>query len=328
MDILDQYKLELESDSELQKLITRICNLDFPKEGSLDLRKFIENVTSKQSLIKDFVLSNLADKVSNSGNYINSLYENSSYVFRNLINVVISTNDDEAISVLETYLAKQANLNKFFIFIEEMINKNKDISSCENTFYSLLIGRGVIYSEIELFLSTIKKDRIYFVKKLIEKRLYFILQIYVEELCLKDVNFLIQSIVPIIIEELDSIYTYLSITTSILYLNESATFDLLNNSKHDQLFKAFENRLLTLSDEQIVIKYVNLLASYYPHLIESFEQKYIKIALPNDLVEYAINNKRCNRRFILSELIKRKNDEALSLFIKSFPEFHVLLPLL
>jgi hypothetical protein len=61
-----------------------------------------------------------------------------------------------------------------------------------------------------------------------------------------------------------------------------------------------------------------------------FETAFLDNASSGDIVQYAINVPASNKRHILKRLVDLKEDDELALvaFIKKFPEYENLLPLL
>lgn len=321
-------KLEVEFCKNIDTVIDRLLIDDFPKE---DVESFIKTVKVflKYQDLKGYIVDALHDKAV----YIAKLHlavdKGLGYSYRKFLATLISLDDPEVMEMIETNFLKEKTIDNFLILIEEKLKQQKDISNCENLFVSLLPYSYMDLETLNKFLTTTKKDSIFLVEKLLENKSYPALRKYIDEVAAQEPTKL-KTLVPILIAKYDkSDSNYLELIRTIINHDVSFINALLFPLPFD-LRASFEKYILTSSvGNHVLIKnYSNFLLVSNQDWFDSFEREYLNSALSSDIVKYSINVPFSSKRLILRRLVELKIESSLVEFIKIFPEFRNLLPML
>ena len=324
----ERTKLELEFCHGLDHAMNWLVREDFPES---DVEAFI--IAVKKYLeypnIRDYVKAALYDKTRELSKIFSVIDKGIYYSYRKFIAILISLNEPEIVEMLETSFVKEKNLDNFFILIEEEVKQNKNIANCEKLFISLMTLQNYELSIIDRFLQAINKNRTYLVTKLIELKSYSTLRKYIEELAITDAPSF-KNLVPIIIEKYeDRIGShYLDLIKIIVTYSTEFTDRLLLSQN---LNRMFEKHILSGYIKMSLIRnYSQYLLSKNELRFYIFEKTFLDHANSDELVEYAEHIPYSNKRLVLRRLIELKDSDEESLvdFIRKFPEYENLLPLL
>lgn len=332
MNLADQTLLEVDFYNKLNFSIDQFIRNDFIES---DVENFIQTVKTflTHPEIKDYVKTALYNKANEISKIFVVIDKGLHYSYKKLIAILISLDETELTEMLETNFAKEKKLDNFFLLIEEKVNQNKSVSNCENLFLSLMTLHNFQLEYVERFINAIRKDREYIVSKLIENKSHSTLRKYLEELAAENPGSL-KSLIPIIIEKYDDhiLHThYLDLVKTIITYSNDFTDKLLIN--HDwNLRYIFEKYLLTLSifPPNLIKNYSHYLISKKEAWFNDFEKSFLEIAKSEDIVDFANNVPHSNKRLILQRLVDLKeiDEDSLVVFIRNFPEYENLLPLL
>ena len=331
MNFAERAILEVEFCNKLHHAIDQLIRHDFIEE---DVKQFIKSVKTFLTYpdIKDYVKSALYDKAHDLSKIFLVIDKGLYYSYKKFIAILISIDDPEVIEMLETNFAKEKKLDNFFLWIEEKRNQNKDISNCENLFLSLMTLHNFRLEYVDRFIIAIKKDRPYVVSKLIETKSYSTLRKYLEELAIFDIESF-KPLIPVVIEKYDDRLGthYLDLVKTIItYCNDFT--DKLLMTRNWNLRRIFEKHILSNStrSEELIKNYSNYLSSKSPNWLATFEKSFLETALSEDIVNFANNVPQSNKRLVLQRLVELKeiDEDSLVVFIRKFPEYENLLPLL
>lgn len=331
MNLAERAILEVEFCNKLHYAIDQLIRHDFVEE---DVNQFVKSVKTFLTYpdIKDYVKTALYDKANEISKIFLVIDKGLFYSYKKFISILISLDDSEMIEMLETNFAKEKKLDNFFLLIEEKINQNKDISNCENLFLSLMTLHNFRLEYVDRFIAAIRKDRDYIVCKLIETKSYSTLRKYLEELAISDIESF-KPLIPVVIKNYDDrIGThYLDLVKTIVTYSNDFT-DKLLITRNWNLRRIFEKHILSnATRSQALIKnYANYLASKNESWLTTFEKSFLEVALSEDIVIFANNVPLSNKRLVLQRLVELKeiDESSLVVFIRKFPEYENLLPLL
>lgn len=321
-------KLEVEFCKSIDTVIDRLLIDDFPKE---DVESFIKTVKVflKYKDLKGYIVDALHDKAI----YITKLHlaidKGLGYSYRKFLATLISLDDPEVMEMIETNFLKEKTIDNFLILIEEKLKQQKDISNCENLFVSLMPYSYMDLETLNKFLTTTNKDSTFLVEKLLANKSYMALRKYIEEVAVQEPAKL-KTLVPILTAKYDkSDSNYLELVRTIISHDVSFINDLLFPLPFD-LRASFEKYILTSSigNHPLIKNYSNFLLVNNQDWFDSFEREYLSLALSSDIVKYSINVPFSSKRLILRRLVELKIESSLVEFIKIFPEFRNLLPML
>lgn len=328
MNANERALLEIEFCNKLHVAIDQLIRNDFPEEDVLNFIKSVKTFLQYKD-IKEYVKSVLYDKAREISNIFLVIDKGFFFSYRKFISILLSLNDTEVQEMLETNFAKEAKLKNFFILIEEEIKQNKDISNCENLFLSLMTLHSYTAKTIDEFAIAIQKDRAYILKKLIENQSFSTVKKYIEELIISDFES-IHTIVPIVIERCYHMSSHYMDLCKIIITHSSIYTEQLLSAPIMRV--AFQNLILDHHhDNNVLIKnYALFLLNKNTKQFAKFEELFLEVASSTSMVEFATEIPFSNKRLILQRLVDLKNvdEESLVVFIKKFPEYKNLLPML
>lgn len=328
-DIAVRTRLEVEFCGKLDYVIDLLIREDFPEE---EVKTFTETVKFflKYQDIREYVVSALHDKASELAKVFLVVDKGLTISFKKFLSILIALDDPEVLEMLETNFAKDRNLTNFFLLVETERLHGKSTANCEKLFLSLITLHGMSLQQIDNFLLSLDKDRVYLATRLIENKSFVALRKYTEEVATNDVTGLKQ-LIPVFIEKYDDKINsnYMEMVRIAVVYDPSFTDELLSVSKWDLRF-LFEKYILNSSSGNMT-----LLKNYCQYLVDKngqwfsdFEKQYIETASGSDLVRFATTVSFSSKRNILRKLVESKEEENLVEFIKNFSEYRNLLPML
>lgn len=332
IDDRERSQLEVDFTKKIDFIINELVRSDFPEN---DIVIFTETVRTFLKFIdlRQYVLTVLYDKVQEIFHRIKPSDTTKAASYRKLLRVILNINDEELTDALETFLAKDKDPSYFLVFLEEEIKCGKDITNSINLFTSLM---GIHQYELEVinkFLDIIGKDHRFLVEQLLHSKIFVTLRRYLQQIGEKSPS-LLEEVVPIIITQYDGDVThYMGIVTEIMLPNNDYTHNLLNYGKFHcvDLFGTF--LINNFIRSTILIQRMNdYLWEYHPEKVDGFESAFLEKAESHILLTYAIQVEKSNKRKILKRLVQMRDqardEKNLVEFIKHFPEYKALLPML
>jgi hypothetical protein len=329
IDLATRTRLEVEFCSKLDYVIDHLVREDFPAQ---EVETFINVVRYflKYEDIREYVVSALHDKAKELSKLFLVIDRGLFFSFRKFVGILVSLDDPEVIEMLETNFAKEKNLENFFILIEEELKQGKSSANCEKLFISLMTLHNYELQTVDQFLAATQRDRVYLVHKLIENKSFSALRKFVEEVGQRDVLGL-KTIVPAFIEKYDDKINsnYMEMIRIVVTYDSSFTDELLSVSKWDLRF-LFEKYILSSStgNQPLLKNYCDYLLDRNKEQFLDFEKRFLESAEGFDIVRYSTNVPFSSKRLILRRLVEGKEEQHLVEFIKKFPEYQNLLPML
>lgn len=256
--------------------------------------------------------------------------------FRRLAKIITKFCDQESIGIFSSFLLTDKLPTHFFIFLEEMIAKGLDTTEAQKIFESLISTHSYDLNLINKYLSIIKQDAYGLTKNLVQRSHYAGMVRYIRELNTnKDsgrLTLLSEQIVPSLLENYTGDRThYLGILMSIISGGTDFIKELTHDSKHIGDCEEFFGKYLIANHfhDMVVIK--NLMAyleANNPKLVPIMEEKCLGDTRPYLLIQYASEVPTSNKRKVLVRLVELKDEGFLVEFIKKFPAYSSLMPML
>lgn len=269
--------------------------------------------------VRQYVLNQIAAK-------IEELQYDDSNVLKSLINVLVDVDNKEILELLESSLIKSYNLDNFLFLLEKEVALNKDTRNCEAIFITLAMFRNFDFQVFNKFANILKRDHKYISALFLRYNTLNIIINYLHEvgknniIIFEDIiNFIFANYKPNIrsmyvqIIELITIYSP-KLLTKFLYC-ESYTKSIFENY-------IIKSNLISPS----ILNYCTFLKNKDEQLFFEFEKEFIKSS--TNLIQYASIVSFCNKKDILIQLVKLKNQDDIIEFIKIFPEYSKLIPML
>lgn len=248
--------------------------------------------------------------------------------FRKTLKILLKFKSDKVLFYLETHLLKNKSLPEFFILLEELTFLKKDTSVLEDSFIKLINLSNFDYISVEKFLNIISKDRTWLINKLLYFSLFEDIRHQINEVAIHDLQEL-NNIVQCIIEKAPHIneIQYNNLLISILNHSDEFTEILL---RHKNLnIQLLETNIIFTQKNSIIKNYSNYLFNKNKDSFIFFERKFINhTQYPLLLLEYANTVNFSSKRLILKKLTNLQAEKELVRFIKMFPEYNNLIPLL
>lgn len=322
--------IEINFFTFLNKGIDQLVRDNFLEQ---DVLEFVSSMKTflKFEDIKDFVKESLYDKTIQLSSVIHIAEETWTYSHRKFIALLILLDNDELMEMLETNFVKERRLNNFFILIEEKLKQNKSVENCETLFLSLMTIKSFINVHVvDMYLQAICRDRSYMVQKLITTKSYSALRRYISEISETDINCL-EMLIPVIVERYyDRLNShYLDLVATILTYSKEFTAHLLPSRNLEKMFEQYCSSSIPMPIRAIT-NYALYLSNKNKALFDKFETAFVEYAAPLNIVSFASDVPGSNKRKLLNKLIESRetHESSLVMFIKQFPEFENLLPML
>ena len=324
----DRVKLEVEFFRNLDKTTDLLVRSDFPEEEVESFIKVIKVFLGFHD-IRNYVVSSLHDKSKEiSKRYLN-WNKGLQYSLRKFVDILIQLDDPEVIEMLETNFLKEKTSDNFFVLIEEKVKLGKDISNCEKMFLSsMAYNSRVDLPTVNKFLEITQRTPTFFVEQLINNKSHTAIRKYISEIVILEPSQL-SILVPTIIDKYDekTHSNYLELARIIIRHDVSFTDNLLSTSDLRVLFEKYV-LMSSTADIPLISNYCNYLHSKNQDWFGVFEKDFLEAAASSDILRYAIGVSFSSKRLVLRRLVEIKNETNLVEFIKKFPEYQNLLPML
>jgi hypothetical protein len=194
-----------------------------------------------------------------------------------------------------------------------------------------------LLEHIKKFLLIIEKDSAYLTFALLDHKLFPSLRSYIRRLDSKELE---NIVVPIIVKNYRCRYSitesmdkwkYFHLILETLLVSEKIIRPLLLDCPEiGDCQDAFTHFLLSEHSYSLtaVKNYLGYLAEHNPQALSPFEDKLLETDKEHLIRQYALHLPLNNKRKILRLLISSKQEDTLVEFIKKYPEFESLLPML
>jgi hypothetical protein len=270
------------------------------------------------------------------------------------LGILLSLNDQDLTNAMQTFFAKDRNADKFFILVEEKIKRKLETKSCEKLFFSLLHTHNYDRLVIGKFLKIINQDEGYVITSLAELNAQAPLLKYVMEIS-KYQEYSIPNIMAALIDSYQSgrVFTsqYLVVMSEIIARSKSFAKELLHGHnrstgiflKSQNIQEKFENYIVSSKTRymfnmpvghasylelDLIRNYCFYLHENEPGNLDQFENRLLNTANVELVYQFGMHVPLSNPRKVLKKLVEFKNESYLVSFIKQFPEFNSLLPML
>jgi hypothetical protein len=330
IDVAERARLECEFAEQIGTVVDQLVSSEFSEEETLAFVSSVKTFLKFEDL-KDYIIDVLLVKTKTVANdpFENHRLDKEYKSFRKLIRVIISIGEEHLIETLATFLLKDNNSIYYFILLEEMVKKKCDTKSVENIFLSLISTMVYDLDRVNKFLDIIGKNSSYLVPLLLNDKRYLGLKRYISLLSAEELK---NIVIPLIIENYQGTQEkYFSIVLEALIISEKIIYPLLFDCpKIGQCESAFAQFLIENSSFNIppLKKYLEYLSQYNPSAIVDFENKLLQTDKAYLINQYALMLPLVSKRKIMTLLIKLKQEPILVEFIKKYPEFEPLLPML
>lgn len=328
----ERIKLEIQFTKHIDFVINELMENDFSEH---DIGVFTDTVKTflKFFDLKKYLLTALNDKVLSVSTLIHPNDKESKSAFRKLLSVIIKINDDGLIDSLETFFAKDQDPECFFTLLEEEVRQGANISRSIDLFISLIrIHRYDIWI-INKFLNIIGQEHKFLITSLLEKKLYETIRHYLQQIGEKEKS-LFEEVVPVIIARFNGpLDDYFNFLLEIIVETNDHTHNLLNYG-YLPCQDSFTNFVLSYHHRSLkLIKNIySYIQEYKLDQLDRFETDFLNCADSDIILAYALEVASSNKRRILKRLSERrdqaKDEKILVEFIKHFPEYRALLPML
>lgn len=276
--------------------------------------------------LKDFIISSLIDKIKIIQKVILPTDKIPLYTYNQFVRSLCKLKSYDVINSLESYLIKNNEIESFFILLQEKINYNLDIESTIDSFCYVITKLQYKYSTLNKFLKIISKDHKFLVSIYLQGGQFFNLKTYITTIATEDVNCL-DNIIPIIIDsfqEDDKLY-YDLMETILYYTNKYFGQMIKNYSVSD-----FEDNLQLSSGlhYNIAINYCRYLLTINEKAFKTFESDFLNKTTALSVYNYSVNFELADQRQSLLRLLSFEDNSYAILFIKRFPKYKNLMPML
>lgn len=348
MDLEAVNKFKFDFSNKINLIIDKLIEKNFLSEDSNELVNVVKFYIQYQD-IKDYVYDVLYNKIRQMALYWKQ-YEDPLYgSYRKILKLIIEIDDEDLSNSIETFLAKDRNHERFFIFVEEKINCNKSTLSCEKLFFSLLYTHNYDYTVTNKFLSIISKDSGYAIENLCKFKEIMPIVRYVSEISKYDTKSVPLIITPLL-KSLNSNFidtkSYIRIISEIIPNNTDHIHELING--YDSSFKKFniqdnfEKYIVSQNSNAFNVYFTSnifdsnvLIKNYSTYLFYKQNNRFSifenTLLLNGDALTiylYGMNVPWSDKRKVLLKLIEMKHQKYSVSFIKTHPEFKSLLILL
>jgi hypothetical protein len=320
-DVAERARLECEFAKQIGTVVDQLVSSDFSEDDTLTFMSSVKTFLKFEDL-KDYITDVLFEKTKTVANAPSEPYTEYKR-FRKLIQVIVSISEDSLIEALATFFLKGEDPLYYFILLEEMVRKKHNTEVVEYIFLSLIFAGYYDLNRIIKFLEILGKNSAYLTSLLLNNKLYPSLRRYVSLLSVKELE---ETVVPIIIKDYDDVQEkYLGLVLEALCISEKVIRPLLANCED-----AFTEFLLSghAYNTPALKNYLGYLAEHNPQAIFAFEDKLLQTDKEYLIRQYALHLPLNNKRKILRLLITSKQETTLVEFIKKYPEFESLLPML
>ena len=332
-DLATRTQLEIEFAKKIDLIVDQLIYSNFSDE---DIVVFTNSVKTFMGYVdlKQFIIDLLYDKVCEAAKIIKPHDQARFLSYRRLTGIILDLGDQELIESLETYLAKHKCPDHFFVFIEEKRARGLSTEHSELVFIDLIHTQEVQLKIINKFLSVIQKDHSYLIRHLLSSNLDKMwshsLTRFISELLTHEPESIGIHVVPTLVQYHNSnIEHYLSIISSIITHTPEHTRSLLEDSKWKCNLQLWAHIINGYTFNTSLVKnYCLYLEQYLPDKLEEFENEFLENADPDHIVNYALQIASSKKRKVLRRLIELKSERWLVVFIKNFPEYKSLLPML
>lgn len=253
--------------------------------------------------------------------------------FKKLSQFIVNYCDEKSIGAFTTFLLTNKLPTHFFIFLQELVQRGSDTREHQKVFESLIFIHQYSLEIINKYLSIVNQEPFDLVKHLLAREhfasvIYYIRKINSE----KDYDLIGLQIVPSILENfVGQDASYFGMIMSVAEGSPNHLQNLLRNCKQFGNVEARYAHYMAVNQAHNISAIKNLmsyLAIHNPEIISTFEDRLLKDTRPHLLVNYATEVSNSNKRKVLVRLVEIKDEEFIVKFIKNFPTFRSLMPML
>lgn len=328
MDIAERARLEAGFAREISRVIEGVAYSGMSDEN---LSVFENALTTflKYEDIKEFVLDSLFEKAKEVARAIKPDDKERFFSFRKVIRLVLKFGDQDSINIFSTFLLSDKLPFHFFVMLEEMVARGMEYKEAEKAFLSLISVQKYNREMVERYLEIIGKDVSYLTERLLQSSIYISMRHFIGIASAEQLRY---HVVPSIMKHYTGDRThYLGLVSDIMQLSQEFSPTLLNRHEHVGSCEEAYSKYIIGSmwhNIPVVKNFAIYLQEHNPKAWPVFEDKYIAQAGGGLLVRYAEEVPNTNKRKVLIRLVELKNEPVVVEFIKKFPAFSSLLPML
>jgi len=330
MDVAERARLEAGFAREISQVIDSLAYSGMSEDDFSTFETSLKTFLKYED-IKGFVLDSLLAKAKEVARLVKSHDVVRLAAFRKLSKILVRCEDRDNLSIFSTYLLANRCHPHFMGLIEEMINQGVSFVDAEQVFFSLIHIHAYDVELIEQYLTTIKEDASYLTRRLLQTSTYSSLIKFIRISAGKH-DVIQNHVVPTIMEHYTGDRThYLNLVAELLHINNNNLDMMLKEHKHIGNCEGRFQQYLIEYHWHIIIavrNYANYLNNRNPEDFAKFEEQYIKYVSGAALMAYAELVDISSKRKILLRFLDMKDEKYVVEFIRKFPTYRSLLPML
>lgn len=330
MDLAERARLEAGFAREISNVIDSLAYYGMSDEKLFAFENAL-NTFLKFEDIKEFVLDSLFEKAKEVAKIIKPHDKERFLSFRKIMRLILKFGDQDSVNIFSTFLLTDKLPSHFFVLLEEMVARKVEYKEAEKSFLSLIPTQEYDREIVERYLQIIGKDVSYLTQRLLQSSIYISVNRFIRIATSEQLR---DHVVPTILTHYTGDRThYLGIVAEIMQLTNEFSPTLLKEHQHIGLCEeAFAKYATDYSwyNIKLIKNFAIYLQEHNPQTWPKFEDyflEYIK-GQTDILIKYAEEVPNANKRKVLIRLIEAKNETKLVEFIKKFPSFASLLPML
>lgn len=330
MDIVERERLETRFAREISRVIDTLAYSGMSDEN---FSAFENSLTTfiKFDDIGFFVLDSLFEKAREVAKIIKPHDKERFLSFRKIMRLILKFGDPDSINIFSTFLLTNKLPFHFFVLLEEMIAQGKEYKESEKSFLPLISVQEYNREVVERYLEIIGKDISYLTERLLNSSIYISMERFIRIATPEQIR---QHIVPSLMAHYTGDRThYLRLVSEIMQLTTEFSPVLLQEHKHigpceDPFIQYVTSTIY--HNLKLIKNFAIYLQEHNPKVWTRFENNYIDWVKNQGkiLIQYAEVVPNANKRKVLIALIDSKNERWVVEFIKKFPAFSSLLPML
>jgi midasin (ATPase involved in ribosome maturation) len=326
-------RLETMFAKECQTAIDILAYQGMSEEQYLSFETSL-NTFFKYDDLKDFITESLIKKTKEVARRFKPSEPESWLSFRRLAKLIVKFGDRESLSITSSFLLTGKLPFHFFVLLEEIVEGGLETHEYQKIFESLIVTHQYDLDIINQYMKIVQQDSYGLTKRLLQNSNYGGLVRYIRSLSMDAgrKKILQEQVAPSILENFTGDRThYMGITMSITECGTDCVKELLHDSNQFKDCEEFFGKYLTSnhsSNLPVIKNFISYLEINNPKSIPSVEEAFLQRAGIHILIQYALQVPTSNKRKVLMRLIELGDEDYVVEFIKKFPNFRSLMPML
>lgn len=299
------------------------------KFSKIDEKMFIDFINDSLGdlKLKDLIISSIFDKAKISSKIMLETDKFYLYTYSKFVKSLCKLKSYDVIDALETYLIKNNESDLLFVLLSEKIKANISIENAIETFTYYIARFSYTYETLNKFLKTISKDHQFLLKLFLKEEGILNLKTYIQTIAKSDINIL-DDLIPIIVSSFQRNHNhYYELISIILHYTNKYFHQMMTKQYSISVFEGSIFLSNSFSNEA-VINYCDYLQSINESSFRTFESKFITKSNGLKVLNYVLNYENADKRAGLLKLLSLEDNSYAILFIKNFPKYKNLMPML